>query len=94
MLMNIPEQVARRLETLAEQEGSTVGDLLQMLLNRYAPDSPPGSLAEIAQNAREAGLASVQRVDTADRSREILHQEYADYLKRRMSQDSDDDHSG
>jgi len=94
MLMNIPEHVARRLESLAEQEGSTVGDLLETLLNRYSPDPPMGSLAEIAENAREAGLASAQRVDTAERSREILHQEYANYLKRRTSQDSDDDHSG
>lgn len=34
---------------------------------------PPGSLAELAQNARDANLASSGQVDTAARSREILH---------------------
>ena len=42
-----------------------------------------GSLADMAQNARQAGLASTQPVDTAARSREILNAEYADDLKRR-----------
>ena len=42
-----------------------------------------GSLANMAQNARQAGLASAQPVDTAARSREILNAEYADDLKRR-----------
>ena len=42
-----------------------------------------GSLADMAQNARQAGLASAQPVDTAARSREILNAEYADDLKRR-----------
>lgn len=89
MLINIPEEVAHRLEQLAEQEGSTVGDLLRTLLNRYVPETPPGSLAEMAQNAREANLASAKPVNTAERSREILNTEYADYLKRRI----DNDHS-
>jgi predicted DNA-binding protein len=83
MVINIPEEVALRLERLAEQQGSTVGDLLRTLLDRYASEMPRGSLAEMAQNAREAGLASDERVETAERSREILNTEYADYLKRR-----------
>ena len=94
MLINIPEDVARRLEKLAQEEGSSVGDLLKTLLNRYAPDSPPGSLAELAQNAREAGLASAEPVDTASRSRKILNTEYADYLKQRMDRGTNDDHNG
>ena len=42
-----------------------------------------GRLANMAQNARQAGLASAQPADTAARSREILNAEYADNLKRR-----------
>jgi Ribbon-helix-helix protein, copG family len=94
MLINIPEDVAERLEQLAHQEGRSIGDLLETLLNRYAPESPPGSLAEMAQNAREAGLASHQPVDTANHSREILKTDYADYLKRRMKRGSGADHNG
>ena len=53
MLINIPEDVAERLQQLAQQEGCSVGDLLKTLLNRYAPESPPGSLA--ASSSRMAG---------------------------------------
>jgi len=49
-------------------------------------------MAELAENARKAGLASENAVDTAERSREILNTEYADYLKRRI--DSNGDHHG
>ena len=93
MLVNIPEDVADRLKKLAQEQGSSVGDVLKTMLNRYAPELP-GSLAEMAQNAREAGLASAQPVDTAERSREILSTEYADYLKRRMESSPDDNHNG
>jgi len=86
MVVNIPEEAALRLEELAEQQGSTVGELLRTLHDRYASEAPQGSLAEMAQNAREAGLASGESVDTAERSREILNAEYADYLKRRSDQ--------
>ncbi len=63
-MINIPEDVAQRLEALAAQEGASVGDLLTTLLNRYAPEAPAGSLAELAQNAREADLASVEAINT------------------------------
>ena len=66
MLVNIPEDVVARQEKLAEAQGSTVGDVLKTLLNRYAPDTQPGSLAEMAQNAQEAGTASSQSVDKAN----------------------------
>lgn len=85
MVINIQEEVALRLEELAEQQGTTVSDFLLTLLDRYASETPPGSLAEMAQNAREAALASHEPVDTADRSRAILNDEYADYLKRRRN---------
>ena len=94
MLIDIPKEVAQRLEKLARAQGSSIGDLLKALLSRYAPESPRGSLAEMAQNAREAGLFSPQQVDSADRSREILNTEYADYLKHRTDAGSDDNHNG
>jgi hypothetical protein len=94
MMLNIPNDVAQTLEALASRQDSTVGDLLRNLLNRYAPDSSIGSLAEMAQNAEQAGLGSAEQVDTAANSRAILSTEYGDYLKRRMGADSDDDHRG
>lgn len=93
MQMDIPEDVAQRLIERARQQGSTVGELLRTLMNLADQDEKPsGTLAQMAQNAREAGIASDEPVDTAGRSREILNTEYADYLKKRM--DSDDNHHG
>jgi len=53
MRINIPEDVAQRLEHLAQEQVSSVGDVLKTLLNRYALDMPAGTLAALAQNARE-----------------------------------------
>jgi hypothetical protein len=91
MTLNIPDNLAERLEAVAQEQGSSVADLLTNWLNRYAANSPAGSLAEMAENAREAALASAQVVDTAEKSREILQSEYADYLKRRMDTGHDND---
>lgn len=88
MLLNIPEEMGEQLEQLAQQQGRSILDLLANWINSYQ-EAPPGSLAELAQNAREANLASAGEVDTAARSREILNTEYADYLKRRMESNDD-----
>ena len=91
MFMNIPEDIADRLNQLAQQEGATVEDVLKTLLDQYMSQPRTGTLADLAQNARDAELASVQSVDTAERSRDILNTEYADYLKRRMNEGADGD---
>lgn len=48
------------------------------------PEYPPGSLARFAQLARKSGRASKEKVDTSARSREILNNEFADYVDRRI----------
>lgn len=90
MTIDIPEDVALRLEQLAEQQDTELGDLLRDMIERYAKertteDKPWATLADLARNAKEAGLASPHPVNTAARSREILNAEYADYIKRRIS---------
>ncbi|MCY4540103.1 MAG: ribbon-helix-helix protein, CopG family [Chloroflexi bacterium] len=90
MTIDIPEDVAQRLEQLAEKHDTDLGDLLRDMIERYAKertanDKPWATLADLARNAEEAGLASPHSVNTAARSREILNAEYADYLKRRRS---------
>ena len=94
MLMNITNEVAEELETLAARQGSSVNDFLKVLLSRYAPEMETATLADMAENARQAGIASAGPVDTSARSREILSTEYADYLKRRITLDNHDDHHG
>lgn len=69
MQIDIPEEIGQRLRELAHQRGVSIADLLKSLLDRTAPEPPARSLAEMAQNAREANLASAEPVDTAARSR-------------------------
>ncbi len=77
MTIDIPEDVALRLEELAEQHDADLGDLLRDMIERYAKERPGddkrwATLADLARNAKEAGLASPHPVNTAARSREIL----------------------
>ena len=74
------------------EKDANIGDLLRDLLERYGNDGENNARrnsratgADFARNALAAGLASAQPVDTADRSREILNTEFADYLKRRAN---------
>lgn len=78
MLINIHDEVAQQLEAVAQQQGIAVDDLLRTLLSPYT--TKHASLAEIAQNALDAGISSHHPVDTAANSREILGSEYADSL--------------
>lgn len=55
----------------------------------FDPDNPlPGSLALLAKLALEADI-STGETNTSSRSREILYNEYADYLLKRMKQGND-----
>ena len=88
MTIDIPDDVARRLEDLAEQNDADIGDLLRDMIGRYdnggdAKEKRRATTADFARNAKEAGLASPQRTNTAEGSREILNTEYVDYLYER-----------
>lgn len=88
MTIDIPEDVVLRLEQLAEQRDTDLGDLLRDMIERYANersggDKPWATLADLARHAKEMNMASPEPVNTAKRSREILNTEYVDYLKSR-----------
>ncbi|MCY3917402.1 MAG: ribbon-helix-helix protein, CopG family [Chloroflexi bacterium] len=90
MTIDIPEDLALRLEELAKRNDADVGDLLRDLLARYEDERAAkqkrwATGADFARNAKAAGLASPEPVDTSARSREILNTEFADYLKRRSN---------
>lgn len=89
MTIDIPEDVALRLEQLAEQRGTGLGDLLRDMIERYAKERTPdnkswATLADLARHAKLMNMASPGPVNTAERSREILNTEYVDYLKSRI----------
>ena len=88
MTIDIPEDVALRLEELAKQDDADIGDLLRDLLACYEHERDDKAMrratgADFARNAKAAGLASPHPVNTAERSREILNTEYVDYLYER-----------
>ena len=90
MTIDIPEDIALRLEALAKQKDADINDLLREFLEKYtheqdAKEKRRATGADFARNALAAGLSSPHPVDTAERSREILNTEFADYLKRRAN---------
>lgn len=93
----IPDgKLTRKLREYARRENRSVEEVLESMLEKYgepdAEEALPGSLALLAQKAIEADIRSGKPVDTAARSREILHNEYADYLKKwRADEQSDTD---
>ena len=83
MDIEIPDELTQQLEQLAERHDVEVAVLLEQLVKRYKPEKKWATLADLARNASEAGMASPKPVNTAG-SREILNTEYADYLKSRI----------
>jgi len=82
MRIDIPENIARRLHRLASEQGLSVGELLERLLDHYDPTVPPSS------------LASPEPVKTAERSREIHDNEYGASLAARLKADDDPKRKG
>ena len=84
MTIDIPEDIALRLEQLAKQRDTDIGELLRDMIERYTADEQWATLADLARHAKKMNMASSEPVNTASRSREILNTEYADYLKSRI----------
>ena len=84
MSIDIPEDVALRLGQLAQRQNIEIGELLRKMIERYPADGRPwATLADLARHAKKMNMASPETVNTAERSREILNAEYADYLESR-----------
>lgn len=90
------ERIAWRLLDIARRENRSVEAVLDTLLSQYDENGEgekptPGTFAALAEAARRANISSSEPVDTSERSREILNTEYADYLKRRLDEQSHTD---
>ncbi|MBZ0315060.1 MAG: hypothetical protein K8L91_01485 [Anaerolineae bacterium] len=92
--ISIAPHLVEKLRRIAEIEHRPVEAVLESLIEQYpliAPDTeeadsdvpPLGTLARLAYEARKNSFHS-GRHDTTARSREILQNEFADYLLRRM----------
>jgi plasmid stability protein len=89
----IDDDVIEALRIIAEREGQSTEELANALLRRYVMtehSTSRGAAAKdpfllIAQAADNLGLSSHEG-DIAERSREILTEEYASYLIQRRDQ--------
>jgi predicted transcriptional regulator len=91
--ITITGKVAERLQQLAQDSKRTVEDILEEALDSYmrneadALAGPVGSLARMAWVARQHPI-EVEATDIAERSRDILRDEYAaNLLKRQQAAD-------
>ena len=89
MTIDIPDDVALRLEALAKAKDADISDLLRDMIESYedkgdADEKQWATLADLARHAKELNMASPEPVNTAERSREILDTEFADYLQSRI----------
>ena len=76
MLIDIPNEVALRLQAMADEKGCSVGELLHNLIDPEKAEPRYATLADMARNALAANLGKGKLVDTSARSREILKAEF------------------
>jgi len=89
MALNLPEKLSQRIQALAAQRGTTPEQFVEQLVDQHEEqqnEPAPGTFAALAKSAVEANIgADGPPIDTAERSREILRTEFADYLKSRIA---------
>ena len=81
MMIEVPDEVGKRLQEMAEWRGCTVGELLRPWAEPE-PEQRYATLADMLRSADEAKLGRGKQTDTSSRSRDILNAEYADYITR------------
>ena len=90
--IQISEDLAQLLAEIARAENRSIDDVAASILEHHISEhaeltildenAPPGSLAALLKVANEANIASGY-TSTAERSREILNNEYPAYLRRK-----------
>ena len=86
MNIELSPHILERLEKEAARREQTMEETANLLLDQYLPLANPATLADLARSARALGLATKEPVNTAERSREILNAEFADWVDRRVRQ--------
>lgn len=93
----IGEKLAGKLRKAARLQGQTVEEFIEAIVDRALPETsaepikitaPLGTLAALAEAADQANIRLSP--DLTERSREILENEFPEYLKSRMNTESRD----
>lgn len=86
MLIEIPNEVALRLQAMADEQGRSIGEVLRNLTDPEKSEPRYATLADMARNAQDANLGKGKFTDTSARSREILKAEFPDYIRRHQAE--------
>lgn len=74
LLHEPPLHHVERLETLAVQEGSTLNEVVEVLLNRYAPVGNANSALVVAKAMEAANILWIDEPDVSINSRDRFEQ--------------------
>ncbi len=92
--LTLDDETAARLQALAQQQNRSPNDVLRDLLGRV--DEPQlkdksNWLKRMAERAEQhTDIVWKDETDLSERSREILNNEFADYLLNRVERSDDD----
>jgi len=89
----IDDEIAKRLDQIAQQENRPIDAVLRSMLESYAGLVQPSDWPLIMAKMAEADIDidwNEQAADLSERSRDILDNEFTDYLLKRL-QDNDGD---
>jgi hypothetical protein len=92
--LTIDEKIVARLNQIAEQEKRSIDDVLNAALDNYQPAPAPANESWIARLAKavqeeDHDIEWAEGAETlSTRSREILQNDFADYLLSRMERDA------
>jgi hypothetical protein len=89
----IDDELANRLRQIAQQENRPLDAVLRSMLDSYAPSPQPSNWPLEMARMAEADTSITWTDDSTDiseRSREILENDFADYLLKRLSGDERD----
>jgi hypothetical protein len=90
----LPDELIHEIEEIAQGRDESVESIVKAMLEAFKDkDIEDRPLLAIALAAERAGLRS-GFTDTACRSREILDNEFADYITRNWKSDGSTDNSG
>ena len=86
----VDNAIAERLRQIAQQENRPLDAVLRSMLESYTPTLEPSDWPLLIARMAEADTDIVWREDAtelSERSREILEDEFADYLLKRLDND-------
>jgi len=94
--LTLDDKTAARLQEIAREQNRSPNDVVRDWVEQVAvtPTGNPNWLKQMAENVeKDREIVWKDEPDLSERSREILNNEFADYLMKRMQQNDNDEHT-